>query len=325
MTGATRRVLRLLVGCIACASLPSLDAFAQSYPVRPIRMIVNSAPGSGVDTAARIVAPRLGEALGQTVVIDNRAGAGGNIGLEAVAKSTPDGYTLLNSPGGGIVMAPHLYRLGVDIDKDLVPIAPTARLTIFLVVRPGLPVRTVAELIAHARANPGKLNFGSSGTGGSLHVAGEMLLRAAKIQAVHVPFKGGAPALVALLGGQIDFYFDPGPSVPHVKADRLRLLAVARSTRSTFFPDTPTMAEAGANVDVDLIQGVYAPSGIPREIVARLNREIVRIMQMADVRTALGAIGGEPVTASSAEFAAHQRRERDRFGVFMREANIRVE
>lgn len=326
MSSSRQRITRLLaVLCIAFVGTLALESWAQSYPVRPIRMIVNSAPGSGVDTATRIVAPRLSEALGQTVVIDNRAGAGGNIGLEAVAKSTPDGYTLLNSPGGGIVMAPHLYRLGVDVDKDLVPVAPTTRLTIFLVVRPGLPVRNLAELIAHARANPGKLNYGSSGTGGSLHIAGEMLLRAAKIQAVHVPFKGGAPALVALLGGQLDFYFDPGPSVPHVKADRLRLLAVARATRSPFFPDTPTMAEAGADVDLDLVQGVYAPTGTPREIVMRLNREIVRIMQMAEVRAGLAAIGGEPVTATPEAFAASQRRDRERYGVFIREANIRAD
>lgn len=320
-----RHVFWLLAGCIACANALSFDAWAQSYPVRPIRLVVNSAPGSGVDVVGRIVAPRLSEALGQTVVVDNRPGAGGNIGLEAVAKAAPDGYTLLTSPGGGIVMAPHLYKLGVDVDRDLVPIAPTARLTIFLVVRPGLPVRTLAELIAYARANPGKLNFSSSGNGSSLHIAAEMLMRTAKIQAVHVPFKGGGPALIGLIGGQVDFMFDPGPSVPHVKAERLRLLAVARATRSAFFPDTPTMAEAGANVDADLLQGVYAPAGTPREIIVRLNREIVRIMQTAEVRTALGGIGGEPVTATPEEFAAHQRRERERFGVFIREANIRAE
>lgn len=325
MRKPTRRVFRLLVGCVACASLSAFDSLAQGYPVRPIRLVVNSAPGSGIDVSTRAFAPRLGEALGQAIVIDNRPGAGGNIGLEAVAKSAPDGYTLLSSPGGGIVMAPHLYRLGLDVDKDLVPVAPTARLTIFLVVRPGLPVRNVADLIAHARTNPGKLNFGSSGNGSSLHIAAEMLMRAAKIQAVHVPFKGGGPALTALVGGQVDFMFDPGPAVPHVKADKLRLLAVARATRSTLFPDTPTMAEAGADVDVDLVQGVYAPAGTPRGIITRLNREIVRIMQTAEVRTALAGIGGEAVTASPEEFAARQRRERERFGVFIRAANIRAE
>ena len=299
--------------------------WAQAWPVKPIRLIVNSAPGSGIDVATRAFTPQLSEALGQSVVVDNRAGAGGNVGLEAVARSTPDGYTLLSSPGGGILMAPHLYRLGVDVDKDLVPVAPTARLAIFLVVRPDLPVRNVAELIAYARANPGKLNFGSSGNGSSLHIAAEMLLRAAKIQAIHVPFKGGGPALIGLLGGQVDFMFDPGPAVPHVKADKLRVLAVARATRSLVFPDTPTMAEAGTDVDVDLVQGVYAPTGTPREIIARLNREIGRIMQTAEVRATLAGIGGEAVTASPGEFAARQRRERERFGVIIREANIRAQ
>ncbi|MEK7231750.1 MAG: tripartite tricarboxylate transporter substrate binding protein, partial [Pseudomonadota bacterium] len=144
-------------------------ASAQAWPVKPIRLIVNSAPGSGIDLATRAFTPQLGEALGQTVVVDNRPGAGGTIGIEAMARADPDGYTLLGSPGGGILMAPHLYKLGVDMNRDVVPVTPTARLTIFLVVNPGLPVRNVAELIAHARANPGKLNFGSSGTGSSLH------------------------------------------------------------------------------------------------------------------------------------------------------------
>jgi len=310
---------------VALASAFAPLAFAEVWPVKPIRLIVNSAPGSGVDVATRAYMPQLSEALGQSVVVDNRAGAGGNIGLEAAARSAPDGYTLLSSPGGGIVMAPHLYKLGVDVDKDLVPVAPTARLAIFLVVHPNLPVRNVAELVAHARAHSGKLNFGSSGSGSSLHIAGEMLMRAAKIQAIHVPFKGGGPALIGLLGGQVDFMFDPGPAVPHVKADKLRVLAVARSTRSLVFPDTPTMAEAGTDVDVDLVQGVYAPIGTPREIIARLNREIGRIMETAEVRATLAAIGGESVTASPEEFAARQRRERERFGVIIREANIRAQ
>ena len=319
-----RAVDRCLITTVIAVVLAPL-ATAQSWPVRPIRLIVNSAPGSGVDVATRAYTPQLSEALGQPVVVDNRAGAGGNLGLEAAARSTPDGYTLLSSPGGGIVMSPHLYKLGVDVDKDLVPVAPTARLAIFLVVHPSLPVRNVAELIAHARARPGKLNFSSSGSGSSLHIAGEMLMRAAKIQAIHVPFKGGGPALIALLGGQVDFMFDPGPAVPHVKADKLRMLAVARATRSPVFPDTPTMAEAGTDVNVDLVQGVYAPTRTPPEIISRLNREIGRIMQTAEVRATLAAIGGEAVTASPEEFAAQQRRERERFGVIIREANIRAQ
>jgi tripartite-type tricarboxylate transporter receptor subunit TctC len=298
---------------------------AQTWPLRPVRVVVNSTPGSGVDIATRALVPQLSEALGQSVVIDNRAGAGGNIGLEIVARSAPDGYTLLASPGGGIVMAPHLSKLGVNVDKDLVPVSPTASLTIFLVVRAGLPVRSLAELIAYARANPGKLNFGSSGNGSSLHIAAEMLMRTAKIQAVHVPFKGGALAVTALLGGQIDFFFDPGPALVHVKTEKLRLLAVARSKRSVYFPDTPTMAEAGADVDLELVQGIYAPSRTPREIVTRLNREIGRIMQTAEVRSVLAAIGGEAVIASAEDFAVRQRRDRERFGELIRQANIQAQ
>ena len=313
----------LIAAAFAIAFVPS--AWAQAWPLKPIRLIVNSAPGSGIDVTTRALTPQLGEALGQSVVVDNRPGAGGNLGLEMVARSIPDGYTLLASPGGGVVMAPHLYKLNIDVERDLVPVAPTARLAIFLVARPGLPVRSVAELVAHARANPGKLNYSSSGSGSSLHIADEMLRRAAKIEVIHVPYKGGGPALIALLGGQVDFMFDPGPSVPHVKVDKLRLLAVARAARSSFFPDTPTMAEAGADVNVDTVQGVYAPAATPRAIITRLNREIVRIMQTTEVRTALAGIGGEAVTASPEQFAARQRRERERFGAIIREANIRAE
>jgi tripartite-type tricarboxylate transporter receptor subunit TctC len=302
---------------------PRLDA--QTWPVRPIRVVVNSTPGSGVDIVTRAVMPQLSEALGQTLVIDNRPGAGGNIGLEIIARSAPDGYTLLTSPGGGIVMAPHFGKLGVNVDKDIVPVSPTASLSIFLVVRSGLPVRSLADLIAYARANPGKLNFGSSGNGSSLHIAAEMLLRSANIQAVHVPFKGGALAVTALLGGQIDFFFDPGPALVHVRAEKLRALAVARSKRSVYFPDIPTMAEAGFDVDLELVQGVYAPARTPHAIVARLNREISRIMSSAEVRNVLAAIGGEVVSASAEEFTARQKRDRDRFGAFIRQANIQAQ
>jgi len=319
-----RMLTRLLIFALFTIARPPF-AGAQNWPVKPIRLIVNSAPGSGVDVSARALTPPLSEVLGQSVVVDNRSGAGGNLGVEMVARSAPDGYTLLNSPGGGIVMAPHLYKLGVDVAKDLMPVAPTARLTIILVVRSSLPVHSVAELIAYARANPGKLNFSSSGNGSSLHLPAEMLLRAANIQAIHVPFKGGAPALIALLGGQVDFMFDSGPALAHVKSGKLRLLAVARATRSSFFPDTPTMAEAGADVDVDLWQGIYAPAATPREIITRLNREVSRIMQTSEVRAALAGIGGEAVTASLDEFAARQRRQREHFGTVIREANIRAE
>ena len=300
-------------------------ACAQVWPVKPIRLIVNTGPGTGPDMIARVYAPRLGEVLGQPIVIEYRAGAAGNIGLEVVARSAPDGYTLLNSPGGPIVIGPHMYKLGVDVARDLEPVAPTARTTMLLVVRPSLPARSVAELIALARANPGKLNFGSGGSGGGLHIAAEMLLHAAKIQATHVTYKEGAPVLTDMLADRIDFTFDTGTAVPHIKAGKLRLLAVASTTRSSIFPDTPTMAEAGTDVDASVVGGVYAPAGTPREIVARLNREISRIMQTAEARAAVTLVAADVITASPEEFAARMSRDRERFGAFVREADIRVD
>ena len=314
---------RLLAGLLALvfASL----AWAQAWPGKPVRLIVNFAPGGAPDVVARIFATRLGESLGQPVGVENRAGAAGNIGAEAVARSAPDGYTLLSSASSSFVIGPHLYKLGFDVAKDLEPVVPTALTPMLLVVRPSLPVRSVAELIAHARDNPGKLNFGSAGSGTLPHVAAEMLLRTAKIQATHVPFKGSGPALTALLGEEIDFTFDPGVAIPQVKAGKVRLLAVASAARSPISPNVPTMAEAGTDMNAVSIVGVYAPAGTPGEIVARLNREIGRIMQTAEARAALATLSAEPITASPGEFAEMLRRDRERFGAIVREANIRVD
>jgi tripartite-type tricarboxylate transporter receptor subunit TctC len=320
-------MLRLALCLIAAAAAFAFasPAWAQAWPVRPIRLVVGFPPGGATDLVARAFAPRLGEALGQSIVIDNRPGAGGNIGLEMVAKSTPDGYTLLKAAAGAIVIGPHLYKLSVDVARDLVPVAPTMLTTLLLVVRPGLPVRSVAELITYARANPGKLSYGSSGIGSGLHVAGEMLARVAKFQATHVPYKGAVMAINDMLGERVDFMFDTAPVIPFIKADRLRLIAVARATRSPMFPDTPTLLEAGMDVTVEFVQGVFAPAGTPRAIVARLNREMDHIMQSAELRTMLAGIGAEPVTASPEAFAALLQRDRERFGAIIREANIRVE
>ena len=300
-------------------------AWAQAWPAKPIRLIVNLAAGGPTDQIARTFATQLGETLGQPIVIEYRVGAAGNVGAEAVAKSAPDGYTLLKSSAGPFVLSPHLYKLNFDPVKDLEPVTPTARIALLLVARPGLPVQSVAQLVAYARANPGKLNFGSSGNGSVPHVAGEMFLRAANIRATHVPYKGVAPALTALLGDQIDYTFDAGGAVPYIKANRLRLLALSRSTRSSIFPDTPTMAEAGTDVDGDSVQGVYAPAGTPREIVMRLNQEIGRILQTATARATLALLAAEVVVATPDEFAERLRRDRERFGAVVREANIRAD
>jgi len=307
---------------VACATAPL--AWTQVWPAKPIRLIVSFPAGGTTDLMARAFAPRLAETLGQPVVIENRGGAGGNVGLEVAAKALPDGYTLLATSGSPIVVGPHLYKLSVDVARDLVPIVPLARILTLLVVRPGLPVRSVTELIAYARANPGKLNYGSVGSGSTLHIHAERMLRATKTRATHVPYKGAAELVTALLANQVDFAFDSGLTIQHIKADKLRVLAVASPTRSPIFPDTPTMDESGTEV-LDALFGVYAPTGTPREIVMRLNREIGRIMQSAEARAVLATFAAEVYTASPEEFAAIQSRDRERYGVFIRDANIRAD
>ena len=299
-------------------------AWAQAWPAKPIRLIVNFPAGGTTDLMARAFAPRLAETLGQPIVIENRGGAGGNVGLEIAAKAAPDGYTLLASSGSPICVGPHLYKLNFDVARDLVPIVPLGRILTVLVVRPDLPVRSVAELIAYIRANPGKLNYGSVGTGSTLHIHAERLLRTAKIRATHVPYKGAAQMLTALLSYEVDFAFDSGLTTPHVKSGKLRILAAAGAVRSPLFPDTPTFTETGTEV-ADTLFGVYAPTGTSSEIVVRLNREIGRIMQTPDARAVLATFAAEVVTASPEEFAAIQTRDRERYGAFIREANIRID
>jgi tripartite-type tricarboxylate transporter receptor subunit TctC len=301
------------------------SSVAQAWPAKPIRMIVNFGAGGSTDVIARSMAPRLGEALGQQVVVENRVGAGGNIGLEAVARSAPDGYTLLHSSDGTILINQFLYDMPVDPAKDLVAIAPTGRSAIFLVARGGLPVKTLPEFIAYARANPGKLNYGSAGTGTLQHVATEMLAREAKINVVHVAYKGSQQVLVDLLGGQIDFTFDLGAAIEHIKSGKVRLLAVPTATRTPIFPDAPTMIEAGTNMTIAWLSGVYGPAATPRDIVTRLNREINRIMQTPEARATLSTMAAEPaIAATPEEFAASQQKARERFGALVKEANIRL-
>ena len=309
----------------ACIAAWASTALAQAWPAKPIRLVVNFAAGGLTDVAARAIATPLAEALGQPVIVENRVGAGGNIGMEGVARSAPDGYTLLHTSDGPIVINPHLFKLGIDVAKDLQPVALTGRSAIFFIVRPGLPARNLAEFIAYARANPGKLNYGSAGNGTLQHIAAEMLNRVAKIDTTHVPYKGSQQVLVDLMGGLVDFTFDVGAAIAQIKAEKVRLIGVPGSTRSPIFPDTPTMAEGGTHLDIVLHFGVYAPAGTPSEIVARLNREIGRAAQSAEARAAYAAFGAEPVPPISAEaFALHQQRERDRFGTLVREANIRA-
>ena len=317
--------MKLIATAAAMALIAAPAMAAEAWPSKSIRLIVNFAAGGSTDVTARSMAQKLAETLGQPVIVDNRVGAAGNIGMELAARSAPDGYTLLHSSDGPILMNPHLFKLEIDVARDLLPIAPTASAALFLVARPGIPSRTYREFLAHAQANPGKLNYGSAGSGTLQHVAIEMMMNAAKFKAVHVPYKGSQQVLVDLLGGQVDFTVDLGAAIPHIKSGKLRLLAVPGKTRSPIFPETPTLIESGTNVDLVWLSGVYAPAGTPRAVVTRLNKEIGRAMHTPEAKAHLDAMAAEPVPPMSPEeFARHQQRARDRFGAVVRSAGIRA-
>jgi len=321
-------LMRQLCACAALLLSGAASAQAQLYPTRPIRIVVPLAAGGTGDTLARLVADKLGEAYGQQVVADNRPGANGIIGTELVAKATPDGYTLLSASTGNTAINAGFYgvRLPFNVERDLVAVTQIATTTSVVIVFPAFSAKSIKDLIALAKAKPGSVNYASSGTGSAVHLGTALFESMAGIRMTHVPYKGSTPGRIAVVSGETDLMFDGLlPSLPLIKAGKLRLLAVARAARSPIFPDTPTMAEAGADVSMDPVHGLYAPAGTPRAIVTRLNRELGRIMQSAEGRAALALIGAELVTASPEEFAALQRRERERFGAIVRAANIRIE
>ena len=319
LASVLRVVLTTSLGLLAVSA-----AVAQTWPTKPIKVVVNFPPGGAADQIARAIGQPLSETLGQPVVIENRAGANGNLGGEAVAKSAADGYTLLMSSGGMVSVNPHIYaRMSFDPVKDLTPVAAAARVLVFLVVKPSLPVDTVQQFLTYTRANPGKLTFGSAGNGSSPHLAAEMMKSQAGLFAVHVPYRGAAPALQDLLAGQIDFYFDPGIGLNQVRAGKLKLLAVGSPKRSPLFPQVPTLDEAGLKgFDADTVFGFYAPAGTPTEVVSRLNREINRTLNLPGVRDRIQSLGGEPLAISPAEFASKASEDSARFGAIIRERKI---
>ncbi len=314
------RAAALALAALAAAA----PALPQAWPSKPIRIVVNFPPGGAADVIARAVAAPLGESLGQTIVVENRAGSGGNIGGDVVAKSAPDGYTLLMSSGGMVSVNPHLYaRMSFDPAKDLVPVAAAARVLVFLVVKPDYPANDAKAFLADLKKNPGKRSFGSPGNGSSPHLAGEMLKSQAGVFAVHVPYRGAAPALTDLLAGQLDFLFDPGIAISHVKAGRLKMLAVGSPQRSPLFPDVPTLDEVGLKgFDADTVFGFYAPAGTPADVIARLNGEINRILGTPALRERIGALGGEPAPMTPAQFAAKAADDSRRFGAIIKARKI---
>ena len=310
-----------------CASLSFAGAaFAQAWPDKPVKLIVNFPPGGVADTLARAIAPGLSDALKQPVVVENRPGANGSIGADAVAKSPADGYTFLVSSGGAMTIDPFIYsNLPSDTQKDLTPVASLAIVRVFLMINPSVPAKNLNEFVAYARANPGKLSFGSAGSGSSPHIAAEMFKRAARIEATHVPYKGAAPALNDLLGGQIQFFFDPGPGLQHVTSGKLTVLAVASAKRAAQYPDVPTLEELGMRVDADTIFGVYAPAGVNPAIVERMNREINKTLSSPTLTDNMARLGGAVAPMTIKEFADRQAADRARYGAFIKETGIKVD
>jgi tripartite-type tricarboxylate transporter receptor subunit TctC len=299
-------------------------SLAQTWPTHPVRLIVAFPPGGAADLLARLISQSLGETLGQPVVIENKGGANGNIGGEMAARSAPDGYNLLMSSGSLVAINPHLYaNMPFDPTKDLVPVASVARVPFYLVVRAENPSQDFKAFIADLKANPGKRNFGSPGIGSSPHLAAEMLKKMTGTDAVHVPYRGAAPALNDLLAGQLDFLFDPGIAIEHVKAGKLRAIAIGSSQRSPQLPDVPTLEEFGlTGFDADAVFGVYAPAGTPRDIIARLNTEINRALATVALKERIMAVGNVPATMSPDEFGERAREDSKRFGAIIRERGI---
>ncbi|HVQ61350.1 MAG TPA: tripartite tricarboxylate transporter substrate binding protein [Burkholderiales bacterium] len=317
-----RCALLLAAACAATAT------HADVYPSKPIRFVVAFPPGGGTDIIARSIAQKLGERLEQQIVVDNRPGAGGNIGTDIVAKSAPDGYTMLMGSAGPLAINASLFAaMPFDPVRDLAPVTLAASTPNVLVVHPSLKATTVKDLVALARAHPGEINFASSGHGTPAHLAGELFNSMAGVKLVHVPYKGASPALADLLGGQVQVMFSTmPPALPHVKEGKLRALAVTSLKRSPAMPGLPTLDEAALpGFEANTWHGVVLPAGAQSAIIARLNREIVAILHMPEVVERLSNQGAEPVGSTPEEFAAYIKSETVKWARVVRESGAKAE
>lgn len=318
------KILRLVYASLVL-TLPSL-ALAQSYPTKPIRLIVPLAAGGGMDTTARGISQPLSERLGQTVVVDNRPGAGGAIGAELAANADPDGYTLLMA-SASFVVHPLLYRSRYEPLRDFAPVTQASRQPYVLIVHPSVPATTVKELIAYAKAHPGKLSYASAGNGSLIHLTTELFKSATGIDIVHIPYKGMGAAYADMLAGRIQTAFPSIISVlPHLKTGKLRALGVTSRTRAPTLPDTPTLQEAGvAGFEVTQWYGVLAPAHTPHAVIARLQKEIAATLLLPEVGKRMAGDGSEPVGSTSAVFGAHIKAEIAKWKDVIKRAKIRVD
>ena len=311
-----------------CALAFSGTLFAQAYPNKPVRVIIPWPPGQATDLAARLVGEKLSQQLGQSFIMENRPGAGGQIGTDAVVKAAPDGYTLLASSSGPLSIMPNLQKTPYDALKDLAPLSLTARAPFALIAHPSFPATNAREFVAVVRANPGKYTFSSSGTGATAHLFGEMFNSAAKLNAVHVPYQGSAPAMTALIGGQIHYSVETVLSVVgHIKNGRLKVFGVTTATRTAALPEVPTLAEAAdlPGFEAAAWIGYSAPAGTPREIVVRLAAEIQKVMQTPDTKERYVTLGLNPVSSTPDEFAAFMRDEQSRYATIIKNAGIKIQ
>jgi tripartite-type tricarboxylate transporter receptor subunit TctC len=319
--------LNAAVLALAGAAL-SAPVAAQSYPTKPIRIIVAYTPAGATDILARAVGQKMSETWGQPVIVDNRPGANGNIGTEVAARATPDGHTLVMGTAGTHGINPSLYRkLGWDAVKDFAPVSLVAMVPNILVVNNSLPVKNVKELIAYAKASPGKLNYGSPGNGSTAHLSMELFKTMTGTSLAHIPYKGSAGVLADVMGGQIALTMDNlPPYLPQVKAGKIRALAVSTAKRSPAVPDIPTVAEAGVpGYDSGAWFGLLAPAGTPKDIVNRLAAETQRILKLPDVHERIATLGAEPVGSTPEQFAAHIKSEIAKWAKVIREANVELQ
>jgi tripartite-type tricarboxylate transporter receptor subunit TctC len=312
---------------IAACAVAAPPVLAQAYPQKAVRIVVPFAPGGTTDIVARLLAAKLAQPLGQSVVIDNRPGANGIVGSEIVARSAPDGYTLMMGYLGNLAMNPALYaKLSYDPIRDYVPVTLVASTTQAIVVHPSLPAKTVPELIALAKSKPGQLNYASAGVGAPSHLSGELFKQMTGIDMVHIPYKGGGALMTDLLSGQVTISFGGlAAALPNVRSGKLRLLAVASAKRSAAVPDVPSVAESVPGFDVPSWLGVVAPAGTPRPIIERLHAEIAKVLATDEVKERLAAEGGEVIAGGPEEFAAYLRSEIAKWDKVIKGANIRAE
>jgi tripartite-type tricarboxylate transporter receptor subunit TctC len=315
--------MKILIAGLALLAAPALA----QYPNKPIVTVVGFEPGGGTDTTARIVGPILGEQLGQQMVVENRAGAGGNIAVDYVAKAAPDGYTIVLANVGSLAVNPHILKTPYDPLRDLTPITMAAVFANVLVVQPSLPVNSVGDLVKLAREKPATITYASSGIGGAGHLSGELLKVMAKIDIVHVPYKGGGPAMQGFLGQQVDSFFaTPVSSISQIRAGRAKAIATTGSKRAALMPEVPTIAESGyPGYEALNWYGYLGPKGMPKEIVERLNRELVKALAHPQVVGAMHKTGVEPQTSTPEEFAQYIKREYDTWGKVVKEAGIKAQ